>query len=332
MWYVTFSRGNHKSLGTSDYNKALKVFKELEREYLKGRLIRIEKQEMKLFADFKSEYLDIRKAKTKNTYRADRLALDRFQEFYGNKPMAGISSKKLDEYKAFLKVQGKTIRDRETGNIIGREPLKVNSCNAYIRHLKIALKTASKWGYIKKDLLEEFKQTKVDLAQPIYMERHEVKRLLEAASKHEYMREAIPVMIYCGISRAEIIGQIMFGEDYIEYKRKKTGKLIHIPIHSELKPYIQHLGTGIRRLVPWSHPDTLSHYFGKVVEESGLKGITPHKVRHTFAVLLLLAGADIGTVSELLGHQDISVTKKFYGYIVDGLKRKTIELLKITAD
>jgi len=63
IFYVTFRRGDHRSLKTSDKEQAKKIYKELEQEYLKGRLIRLEKGELILLKDFIAEYLDTRKTK-----------------------------------------------------------------------------------------------------------------------------------------------------------------------------------------------------------------------------------------------------------------------------
>lgn len=54
--------------------------------------------------------------------------------------------------------------------------------------------------------------------------------------------------------------------------------------------------------------------------------ITFHKARHTHATMMITLGADLYTVSKLLGHTNIQTTQ-IYAKIVDESKEKAIDLI-----
>ncbi|QEY34658.1 site-specific integrase [Caproiciproducens galactitolivorans] len=55
--------------------------------------------------------------------------------------------------------------------------------------------------------------------------------------------------------------------------------------------------------------------------------ITPHWLRHTFATLLYLAGVDVLTAKEQLGHADVKTTLQIYTHLDKKYKRKSMRKL-----
>jgi integrase len=323
-WRITYRRGVHRTTGTKDESIAREVYNRKVKEALQQKLFIIERRQLLLIEKFKEEYIELRKDKDEKTQKADKLALKKFIDFYGNKPMAGITKKVCIRYRLHLFNLG---------------TLLPNSINCYLRHLRGAFKYAADEAYIlpiidgkPNNVLEGLKQYYVDHSQKVFMTKEHIRTLIATAQKpeHEDVKTAVPVMVFTGISREDILSQIMITEASIHYRRNKTGKMIEVPIHEELRPHIAHLRPGIHRLVTaFTHPDTMGHKFLEVVRESKIEGISTHKLRHTFATLLLEAGADIATVSDLLGHSDISITKKYYGHIKPVAKQRAMKLWSI---
>ncbi|MHC4060390.1 MAG: tyrosine-type recombinase/integrase [Planctomycetota bacterium] len=67
--------------------------------------------------------------------------------------------------------------------------------------------------------------------------------------------------------------------------------------------------------------------FQPLLEKANLPKIRIHDIRHTYASLLLQAGAPIHYVKEQLGHSTIATTVDLYGHIAPGVNRETLDKL-----
>jgi integrase len=77
------------------------------------------------------------------------------------------------------------------------------------------------------------------------------------------------------------------------------------------------------------HPDTFTQAFDRKVEQTGLRRITLHGLRHTHATLLLKAGVPVQVVSQRLGHSDPGFTLRLYGHVLPSMQADAVN--KITA-
>lgn len=74
-------------------------------------------------------------------------------------------------------------------------------------------------------------------------------------------------------------------------------------------------------------PSVLSHAFGRMARQAGLKGVRFHDLRHTFASLMLLRGAKPKVISEALGHNSVAFTMDCYSHIISGMQEDAMALL-----
>ena len=103
-----------------------------------------------------------------------------------------------------------------------------------------------------------------------------------------------------------------------------------IPIADSLKTYMQgyrnepetYLLTGTEE---YMEPRTFYGKYRRFLRECGLEAYNYHALRHTFATRCVESGADIKSLSEILGHSDVSVTLSRYVHPSMEQKKMTIE-------
>ncbi len=74
-------------------------------------------------------------------------------------------------------------------------------------------------------------------------------------------------------------------------------------------------------------PRTYQRLFKKILDAAGVKKRKFHAIRHTFATRALELGVDIKTLSEILGHTNVSITLNTYAHSLMEQKKKAIDKL-----
>ncbi len=74
-------------------------------------------------------------------------------------------------------------------------------------------------------------------------------------------------------------------------------------------------------------PRTYEYRFHKKLKEHGIKDINYHALRHTFATRCIEKGIDVKSLSEILGHSNVSITLNTYVHSSMELKRSQLEKL-----
>lgn len=75
------------------------------------------------------------------------------------------------------------------------------------------------------------------------------------------------------------------------------------------------------------HPDTVSSWFHDFVRRHELPNIKVHSLRHTNATLLIYNGTDIKTVSQRLGHANVTTTGNIYTHAIKTADERAAEAL-----
>lgn len=108
-----------------------------------------------------------------------------------------------------------------------------------------------------------------------------------------------------------------------ELKAQQRGKKTVIDLKASRDGYVftQEDGQPI-------HPQSPTRYFKKFGERYGVQDFHPHKLRHSFASVAIINGADVASVSEKLGHADKAVTLRMYTHADAESQKRASEIFR----
>ncbi len=248
---------------------------------------------IELFLNFKSKELA---STTLKEYRKD---LELFSNFIGNKDVKKIKTADVMLFRSSLNC---------SPSLINRRLSTLSTFFNYLIDMELIEKNPVK---------SSLRIKKVKQKVPDALTKEEAELVLETARKRSFRDYLMAkLMLYCGLRISELLN--LNRDDIINVKGKtvlrvlgKGGKERFIPVPSslaeEILDYTEKLKS--RKLFPISYQGA-KFVFNQISRATGIK-LHPHKLRHTFATILVDKGVDIRVIQEFLGHASPNTTARY---------------------
>ena len=222
------------------------------------------------------------------------------------------------------------------------KPLSEVYKEALFARIMVALNQAERDGIIiknpGKDIDRKLKPHS-EQKSSCFLTLEEVKKIIDL--NYRPKNDVKPAFLFCcfsGLRFSDVYkmkwGEITISQDgnvQLETTMKKTGKTIWVPLSDNALRWLPERGDASDDDRVFANlPDQASNADSRLktlISHAGItKHVTFHVARHTFATLTLQYGADLYTVSKLLGHSNIRTTQ-IYAKIVDESKRRAVNLI-----
>lgn len=270
---------------------------------------------------------------TKANYRSDFKIFLNFLSINGIKPeLQTLNTRDVRKYLVYLK------NEKEYQNETIRR--KINSLSSFFKFL-------TEQEYIIKNTMGSIKAPPKEERIPVYLSDIEIEALIKATMKYggeNALRDKcfIKVLAYTGMRRQEALKldweDIDFNQNIIKilHGKGKKQRIVPMPesLMTDMWAYLQtrlplsnqavFLSNAGNRLTP----SPAQNIFNKYKKKAGLddKGYTIHKLRHSYASLLVQNDVDLLSVQKLLGHSDLNSTKVYAHINMNYLKEQVEKL------
>lgn len=166
-----------------------------------------------------------------------------------------------------------------------------------------------------------------------YLTETELKELAAAYCGNDTVKKAFLFCCFTGLRFSDVkrltAANIVTvdGVKSVKITMQKTGKVVTVPLSNQAANFLpQSVGGVDAVLFPLPSLVTVEKTLKNWAKAANIgKAVTFHTSRHTFGTLFLTLGADLYTVSEMLGHTNIKTTT-IYAKIVDDAKVKAVNL------
>lgn len=298
------------------------VLKKRKVAMAEGKFLDIKKSQRALFDDFAQEYYELHcKQNNKSWFRTDRHNLKVLKDFFGGLSLAEITPHLIEQFrqKRLLEVSPSTV-------------------NRNLACLSCLFNKAKLWGKFEEDNpVAQVKKFKVRNARMRFLEQREVQMLINACNG--YLKAIVIIAVNTGMRRGEILSLKWNDLDLIRgvifLTNTKSGEKREVPMNEQVQQVFRIMPRTASEYVFTKKDGTaigdIKKSFSTALIRCGINGFRFHDLRHTAASQLVMAGVDLNTVRELLGHKSIEMTMR-YAHLSPNHKRQAVDVLSKRLD
>lgn len=204
------------------------------------------------------------------------------------------------------------------------QELSAQTVNHYFGHLRAALNQAVRDGKIDSSPMQGVDLLRTPRGRLRFLTEGEEQRLREVMLPAHF--RLVRFAILTGLRREEQFSlrweNIDTRNRVLTIPRSKHGDTRHVPLSDEAMEILKAIRAETRMMSPWcfpslnplTHTDAQNFYrriYLPALKKAGIEGMVWHTLRHTTASRLVMAGVDIRTVQEIMGHKTLAMTMRY---------------------
>ncbi len=319
-WIAIKSNGKlyRESTETTSLDDAEHFLTSRRRQIRKGEKIEAKKHKNIRFAELAKDYLEC--CVGQKAYHSKKLLVNQLIKRFGNLKVRELDTLMVEKW-------------QKSEQLKGNKPATVNRKLTVLKHM---INKGTDWEMATEDTLKrvrKVKQLREENTRLRFLPVEECHTLIDCCSDH--LKPIVTVALHTGMRSSEVLNlkweQVDLKHGFILLDITKNGERREIPIDKTLEEMFNSMPRGFESKYVFAGKDggpykSVKRSFSTALKKAGIHDFRFHDLRHTFSSHLVMAGVDLTSVKELLGHKSLAMTIR-YAHLSPGHKRKAIDIL-----
>ncbi|ODS33560.1 MAG: integrase [Candidatus Scalindua rubra] len=323
MYWIDYrvnGRRYRESTGTTKRREAEYVHACRTKEANEGKTPEIKKikKVVKLF-ELAKDYL--KWTERQKVHRTKKVWVKQLIESFGNFDVKDLKPKIIEQWQC--------VRLRYN------KPSTVNRLTGCLKHM---VNKGVQWEMLPEEILRQVRKVKLleeNNKRLRFLTVEECQTLIDCCRDH--LKPIVTVALHTGMRKGEVLGlmweHIDLKHGFILLGITKNGERREIPINTTLEFLFKDLLEKAKSEYVFTdkngkHYSSVKRSFNTACRKAGIINFRFHDLRHTFASHLVMAGIDLTSVKELLGHKSLTMTLR-YAHLAPGHKRRAVNTLDV---